>query len=57
MKCRCSSHQAQPLRYARANALKQLAFLGAEHIERFSPKMFNVIRKRLFTKPSNNKKG
>jgi len=32
-----------------ANAFKQSAFLDAEYLKGFSPKMFNVARKRLFT--------
>ena len=46
-----SSRQAQPLRYTRANTLKQLAFFHAEHHKYFSPKMFRVVHKRLLTRP------
>jgi len=35
-----------------ANALKQLAFINAEHTKCLFPKMLNVVRKRLFTRPS-----
>jgi len=33
----------------RYKALKQLAFLNAEHLKRFSPKMLNLVHKTLFT--------
>jgi len=32
----------------RYNALRQLAFLNAEHLKRFSPKMLNLVHKTLF---------
>jgi len=32
----------------RYKALKQLAFLNAEHLKRFSPEMLNLVRKTLF---------
>jgi len=32
-----------------ANDLKQLAFLGAEHFKRFSPKKLKIVHKGLFT--------
>ena len=32
----------------RYNALKQLAFLNAEHLKRFSPKTLNLVHKTLF---------
>jgi len=40
-----------------ANAFKQSAFLDAEYLKGFSPKMFNVARKRLFTSLSYFKYG
>jgi hypothetical protein len=37
-------------------SFKQLVFLNSEHLKRFSPKMLNVVRKRLFTISSKNER-
>jgi len=41
--------RSEALRSTRANALKQLAFFNAEYLKCLSPKMFNIVRKTLFT--------